>query len=195
MCSMLNAANLSATPILTRISLHHQPHAAHAQRRHPHPEVALSSSCRPHLSTVPISQPSPSLCRRSPSPSPRRSGPPALNNPRLHRHVSRPPSTPRFTPLSTTPALNNHAPKEVPNNLVAPPFSSEPRIPNPLLRQARSSTVHLLRRHLASAIVTLVFAEVSSPSVLFPLPHRRSLSPTQLLSPPPWHVAMLVSSY
>jgi hypothetical protein len=94
-------------------------------------------------------------------------------------------------PLSTTPApspcvsatldseiyaaLNNHAPKEVPNNLLAPPFSAEPRVPNPLLRQARSLTVHLLRRHLASALITLVFAEVSSPFVLFPLPHRRSL--------------------
>jgi hypothetical protein len=92
-----------------------------------------------------------------------------------HRCASRPPSIPRSTPLSTTPALNNHAPKEVPNNLLAPPFSAEPRVPNPLLQQARSLTVHLFRRHLASALVTLVFAEVSSPFVLFPLPHRRSL--------------------
>jgi hypothetical protein len=105
----------------------------------------------------------------------RGSAPPALNNPRPHRRASRPPSTLRSTPLSTTPTLNNHAPKEVPNNLLAPPFSAEPRVPNPMLRQARSPTVHLLHRHLASALVMLVFAEVSSPSVLFPLPHRRSL--------------------
>jgi hypothetical protein len=136
----------------------------------------------------PISQPPPSLCRRPPSPSPRRSTPPALNNPRPHHRASRPPSTPRFMPLLTTPALNIHVPKEVPKNLLTPPFSAEPHVPNPLLWQTRSPTVHLLRRHLAFALVTLVFVEVSSPSVLFPLPHQRSLSPTQLLSPLPWHV-------
>jgi hypothetical protein len=149
--------------------------------RDPSPPPALNNP-------RPVSQPPPSLCRRPPSPSPRRSAPPALNNPRPHRRASRPPSTLRFMPLLTTPALNNHAPKEVPKNLLAPPFSAEPRVPNPLLRQARSPTVHLLHCHLAFALVTLVFAEVSSPSVLFPLPHRRSLSPTQLLPPPPWHV-------
>jgi hypothetical protein len=178
--------------------------------------VCSPISATPFLSlppTVPLSTtPDARADHNPPSPSPRSQQPPppslshpiALSSSSLslaptvrsarsqqpppHRRASRPPSTLRSTPLSTTPALNNHAPKEVPKNLLAPPFSAEPHVPNPLLQQARSPTVHLLRRHLASALVTLVFAEVSSPSVLFPLPHRRSLSPTQLLSPLPWHV-------
>ncbi|NP_001352746.1 uncharacterized protein [Zea mays] len=51
--------------------------------------------------------------------------------------------------------------------LLASPGSAEPRVLNPLLRQARSPTVQLIRRHLASALVTLVFAEVSGQVAAF----------------------------
>jgi hypothetical protein len=145
-----------------------QPPPHSSSRKPPHPEAAsaLTGSALTRASTTC----SPTTTTASPSHAPQE-GP-------LH---------PLSTTLAPSPcvsatldseiyaALNNHAPKEVPNNLLAPPFSAEPRVPNPLLRQARSLTVHLLRRHLASALITLVFAEVSSPFVLFPLPHRRSL--------------------
>jgi hypothetical protein len=151
-------------------------------------------------------------CRDSPpirgeSPCPNLSPPPAAN----HAQISQPPPSSRKSVATTTRYARSQQPpppspcvsaiprlrdlrrsQEPPlsktmlprrySRLLARPGSAESRVLNPLLRQARSPTIHLLRRHLTSALVTLVFAEVSSPSIIFPLPHQRSLSPTQLLS-------------